>query len=123
MMRQAKRVAQTLGLETTRRHIFICVKSENQACCDANSAVQSWLYLKDKLQELGLGKHGGIQRSKADCLRLCADGPVCVVYPDGVWYGRCTPQNLDKIIQRHLIGGQIVEELLITRMKSLLENA
>ncbi len=108
-------LVEQLGLNHINRHIFLCCDQTKPKCCNRENSLKSWQYLKQRLKELGLDKPQSdnpqcVFRTKADCLRICVDGPILLIYPEGVWYRHATPEVIEQILQKHILNNEIVKE-------------
>jgi len=105
--------AAAFGVGRIVRHLFVCVGPD---CVDPERGGLTWDYVKRRMKELNIaGPDGPAYRTKCSCLRICTGGPIAVVYPEGTWYRNVTPENAERILQEHVIGGRTVDELCFAR--------
>ena len=97
-----------------KHHLFFCLneRSNGENCCAQHNAFELFTYAKNRIKELGLSGAGKIRVNKAGCLDACSLGPVMVIYPEGTWYTFIDTDDIEEIIQSHLIKGKPVERLL-----------
>ena len=123
-------IADALSIPSAQRHMFLCADQTNPKCAPLEVTNELWRHLKTRLKQTGVTTappkwqgdmsidpdsiepgEGSVLRSKVDCLRICEQGAIAVVYPDGTWYANLDEEKLDRIIDEHLIGGNPVDEL------------
>jgi (2Fe-2S) ferredoxin len=101
-------------------HLLLCATPTRPLCGDPTIGAASWQRLKTLVRELGLEDparaEGVVLRTKADCLRVCAGGPILLIWPEGITYGGVTPERIERIVRDHLIGGVPIEEWILRRM-------
>jgi (2Fe-2S) ferredoxin len=95
------------------RHVFFCLNEREppDACCAAHGSAQLQAYCKERVKKLGISGEGKVRINKAGCLDRCEEGPCLVVYPEGVWYAFVDRNDIDEIVDSHLVGGKVVERL------------
>ena len=96
-------------------HVFFCtnLRADGSACCQRFNAQAMRDYAKQRSKELGITGEGKVRINTAGCLDRCQEGPVLVVYPEGVWYTYIDQSDVDEIIEEHLVNGHVVERLRI----------
>ncbi len=106
-------------MQRVSHHLLLCATASKSKCCDSALGAQTWNELKSVVRELNLENterlEGIVLRSKADCLRVCERGPILLVWPDGVWYADVSPDRVKRIVEKHIIGQQPVEEWIVKR--------
>ena len=98
-----------------QHHVFFCIneRDDGRACCADRNAQALQEYAKKRLKTLNMNGPGKIRINKAGCLDRCEEGPVLVRYPEGIWYTYIDEEDIDEIVDSHLIAGKPVERLKI----------
>jgi (2Fe-2S) ferredoxin len=98
-----------------RHHVFVCInqREDGEACCQQFDGEGARVYMKSRAKALGIHTPGQVRINRAGCLNRCEQGPVMVIYPEGIWYTYVDRADLDEIIEEHLIKGRRVERLVI----------
>lgn len=97
------------------RHVFFCCnqRAGGENCCNNHGSQAMREYAKSRVKELKLAGPGKVRVNQAGCMDRCEEGPVIAVYPEGVWYTYVDREDIDEIIEEHLVNGRVVDRLVL----------
>ena len=97
-------------------HVFFCLnqRDNGEACCMNKGAEAAFDHMKAHVKKLGLSGEGKVRINRSGCLDRCGEGPLLVVYPQAIWYTFVDNEDIDEIIESHLVHGKVVERLVIS---------
>jgi (2Fe-2S) ferredoxin len=106
-------------MATVSHHLLLCATPTKPLCCDPSVGAASWERLKQLVRTLGLEEStrqaGVVLRSKVDCLRICHNGPILLIWPEGIIYGGVTPERVERILREHIVGGVPIQPWILGR--------
>jgi (2Fe-2S) ferredoxin len=108
-------IADKLLIGQYHRHVFLCIGED---CCTKQAGEAAWEALKRELKDHNLSLSTGpnaCYRTKVQCLRVCCNGPILVVYPEGTYYYGMTADKIPEFVQKHLIENQPLEDWVFAR--------
>lgn len=115
-LKQARKKAASLKLDQIRHTLIVCMDRKTAKCCSSRTMDAAWKQLKTRCKEWRKSGRPPILRIKSGCIGVCKAGPIIGVLPDGVWYGGCTADVIDRIFDEHLATGQIVHDHVIANV-------
>ena len=98
-----------------QHHVFFCLnqRDNGEACCQDKGSEAAFDYMKSRAKKLGLTGAGKTRINRSGCLDRCELGPLMVIYPQAIWYTFVDNEDIDEIIESHLVNGKIVERLVV----------
>ena len=98
-----------------QHHVFFCLnqRENGEACCMDKGAEAAFEHMKSRVKKLNLNGKDQVRINRAGCFDRCAEGPLLVVYPQAIWYTFVDNEDIDEIIEGHLLQGKVVERLQV----------